>query len=328
MTMVDFAEDFADAIGLRAAMAVSGLDDDVQAQADVPTQADVEVQAEPDVQAPIDQIKARLAARGLLQTQPAVVVPKEARRATPATAVDDDAPDAQQRRHWSEAPEDTWDVEPTSANSTTDTAVACPQCRHVERRPLESTRVACAPCDRAWRWATCGSCDALALTMERQESWRCAACGQFTRSWWRTPHARRDAAHVVARRKHEAMLQERAEVRAGMRKRRWKLVAFAAASATLAAALVIAVRAAEPSTATGTDAVCAHVSRLGADLATTPDLDHELETLQAEATGAAPDVAKAVDGLRTAGPPGTAAFLVARTALVDACTLAGQPRMP
>lgn len=308
MSMVDFA----DAIGLRAAMAHG--DDPVavdRSDGDGGDGDHVEVEL-----SPVDAARARLAARGLLQTQPAVVVPKEARPAMEGTAPREEPsiPDLKPK-HWAAVPEDTWDVEPGGP----DVVVACPQCRQPVHRPLESTRVVCKPCDRAWRWATCTSCDALALTVERQESWRCAPCGQFTRSWWRTPAARRDAAHVVARRKHEAMLQERARMRAGMRKRRWKLIAFGVAASVLTAAAVFAVRAAEPPTATGTDVVCERVARLGPALG--EHIDAELPLLEAEAAGAAPEVARAVEGLRAAGPPGSAAFLVARTALVDACTL-------
>jgi hypothetical protein len=269
----------------------------------------------PAAAAPIDEVRARLAARGLLQTQPSVVVPKAARRPEilpQAAAPADDRP-----KHWAAAPEDAWDVDASSASAKA--PVACPRCRDVIDQPLEATRLVCRPCDRAWRWATCGGCDALTLTVERQESWRCAGCGQFTRSWWRTPAARRDALHVVARRKHQAMLQERERVRAGMRKRRWKLVAFAVVATAATAGAVLAVRAAEPSTATGTDVVCAHVARLGPALG--EHIETELPKLEAEAAGAAPEVADAVHGLRAAGPPGSAAFLVARTALVDACTL-------
>lgn len=310
--------DFADAIGLRAAMEA----DEREADADVNTNVEVApVDPAPIDPAPIDEVRARLAARGLLRTQPSVVVPKEERRPQPeapvpvpaaAATVTDEKP-----KHWAAAPEDAWDVDASSTATTV--PVACPRCRDVTDRPLEATRLVCRPCDRAWRWATCGGCDALTLTVERQESWRCAACGQFTRSWWRTPAARRDALHVVARRKHEAMLQERERVRAGMRKRRWKIVVFAVVATAVTAGAVLAVRAAEPSTATGTDVVCAHVARLGPALG--EHIETELPSLEAEAAGADPEVAEAVEGLRAAGPPGSAAFLVARTALVDACTL-------
>ena len=312
MTMVDFA----DAIGLRAAME-RGIErperDELPEREDLPERDGPAVEL-----SPVEAARARLAARGLLQTQPTVLVPKEERRPSAAEPSEEGAtPDQSepQPRHWAAAIEDTWDVEPGGAEVT----VPCPRCRKDVRGPIESTRFVCAPCDRAWRWATCGSCDALTLTVERQESWRCASCGQFTRSWWRTPAARRDAAHVVARRKHEAVQAEKALVRAGMRKRRWKLVAFAVVASTITAGAVLAVRATEPSAATGTDAVCARVARLGPSIG--DHLATELPALEAEAAGAAPEVAEAVEGLRVAGPPGSASFLVARTALIDACTL-------
>lgn len=301
--------DFADAIGLRAAM----------------EQGDEAPAAEPTVElSPVDAARARLAARGLLQTQPAVLVPKEGKRdgaqpeqPSPSPEEQGNAPRPDERTaHWGAMAEDAWDID---ATSSTEVTVPCPRCRSDVRNLIEATRFVCRPCDRAWRWATCGGCEALTLTVERQESWRCGSCGQFTRSWWRTPAARRDAAHVVARRKHEAVQAERARVRAGMRKRRWKLVAFGVVASLLTAGAVIGVRAAEPPAATGTDAVCERVERLGPELGT--NLDGELDVLEAEAVGAAPEVADAVAGLRAAGPSGTASFLIARTALADACTL-------
>jgi len=274
----------------------------------------------------IDDVRARLAARGLLATGPAIVVPKEPRPEgdeaviplvpwTPAPTDDDG-------QHWSQIAEDDWDVEPGGAEVT----VRCPGCRQVRARQLEATRLPCAPCDRTWRWAVCAGCDELALTLERQESWRCTGCGHFTRSWWRTPSYVPDAIEVVSRRKHQAMLDERARVRAGIRKRRWKLVALGVAAAVAAAGFVVGVRMAEPSSARGTVVACAHVERLRSGLASgtlTPDqLDAELGELQRESQGADRRVADAVVELRAAGAPGTASFLVARTALADACTLA------
>lgn len=274
----------------------------------------------------IDEVRARLAARGLLATGPAIVVPKEPRPEgddavtplvpwTPAPAEDDG-------EHWSQTAEDDWDIEPGGA----EVAVRCPGCREVRSRQLEATRLPCTTCDRTWRWAVCTGCDVLALTLERQESWRCVGCGHFTRSWWRTPSYARDAMQVVSRRKHQAMLDERARVRAGIRKRRWKLVAVGVVAALAAAGFVVGIRMAEPSTARGTAVACAHVDRLRSGLASgtlTPDqLDAELDELQRESQGADPRVAGAVVDLQAAGAPGTASFLVARTALADACTLA------
>jgi hypothetical protein len=275
----------------------------------------------------IDEVRARLEARGLLATGPAIVVPREPRpepdeNATPLpspwrpTVADGDAP------HWAHAAEDEWDVE----GGGVEVAVRCPGCRDVLASRMESTRLACGVCDRTWRWAVCGGCDALAVTMERQESWRCTGCNHVTRSWWRAPGAAREAGVVVARRKDKAMQDERARVRAGIRKRRWKLVALGVVAAVAAVGMVIGVRLTEPSSARGTTVACAHVDRLRSDIAsgtlTPTQLDDQLEQLQAESQGADERVSEAVVDLRAAGRPGSSAFLVARTALVDACAVA------
>jgi hypothetical protein len=286
-----------------------------------------------DAGADIEEVRARLAARGLLATRPAIVVPKEPRPegaeveaplvpwARPSASGDGgEGPGG--APHWSESAADGWDVEPGGA----EVRVRCPGCRTVASRHLESTRLPCESCDRTWRWAVCAGCDALALTLERQESWRCGACGHFTRSWWRTPSYAREATQVVARRRHQAMVDERARVRAGIRKRRWKLIALGAAAAVTAIAVVVGVRVAEPSSAHGTAVACAHAERLGSDVASgtlTPDeLDAELEELQRESQSADRRVSDAVVELRAAGRPGTAPFLTARTALADACLAA------
>lgn len=292
--------------------------------------AEAEVSVTPDAPSetpatPIDDVRARLAARGLLATRPAIVVPKEPRPERPEIELRPIAPpDRDGDQHWAESDQDEWDVEvPPGAEETT---VRCPQCREVFFRPLESTRFACPTCDRAWRFAVCGECDELMLAMERQESWRCGKCNEFTRSWWRTPSAPRDAAHVVARRKHQLVEAERAAVRAGIKKRRWKLVALAVWAGVAAVGVVIGVRLTEPSAASGTRVACAHFDRLRSDLASgtvgAAELDRQLDQLQAEAEGADEDVAQAVVDLRAAGHPGSSSFLVARTGLADACTRA------
>src|SRR5687768_16559863 len=114
MSMVDFA----DAIGLRAAMAHDDERDEVELS-------------------PVEAARARLAARGLLQTQPTVVVPKEARPAVDGTGPQEEPRGVETTpKHWAAVPEDTWDVQPGGP----DVVVACPQCRHAIRRPLDSTR--------------------------------------------------------------------------------------------------------------------------------------------------------------------------------------------
>lgn len=304
-------DDHAEAIGLPTAMALASEDLNMP---EVPTPAPEPAEPKPES---IDEIKARLAARGLVATGPKIVVPKEPRpegeapRLTTLETFDD-------TEHWAENEADEWDVEPGGEEVT----VRCPQCREVYFRPLESTRFACPTCERAWRFAICEGCDVLAFTIERQESWRCGSCSQPNRSWWRTPTAPKAAIDVVARRKHQLIEEQRRLVRAGMKKRRWKLIALAVWAMILAVGIVIGVRMAEPSSASGSQVVCRHFERVRSDLASgTLDrngLKRELEGMQREAEGATQEIQTGVLDLSSA-TPGTSGFLVARTNLADAC---------
>jgi hypothetical protein len=299
------AADFAHAIGLdqavRMAMELPPLAH--------PSAADAE-------QAPsspaIEAIKARLAARGLLATRPQILVPHEPRAdgfATHATTfvhAEDVDPFAEL---------DEWDVAP----GREETEVRCRQCRDVYLRPLESTRFACPSCERAWRWAVCTGCDALAFTLERQESWRCG-CGAFNRSWWRTTTAMRDAIDVVARRKHEAIEAERRRIREGMRRRRWKLIALAVWAAVAALALPIGVRLAQ-SEGGGTRETCAQWMRLRPAITNGTivgdALDAEIKSLSTKAASADPVILEAATDL-AASRVGSTAFLAARAQLSEA----------
>jgi len=263
----------------------------------------------------IDDVRARLAARGLLATSPRIVVPKEPRPETDSLGAYEGLEPGE--GHWADSEFDEWDVEP----GLEDVTVRCPQCRDVYFRPIQSTRFLCPACDRAWRWAICTGCDELAFTIERQESWRCG-CGVTNRSWWRTPTAQKTAFAVVTRRKHLLIEQERKLVREGIKKRRWKLIALAAWSAVVAIGIVVGVRMAEPSEATGTATTCTQFGRLRSELASgtlsREQLDARLEELHRSSQGADESVQKGVVELRAA-TPGTSGFLIARTTLADAC---------
>lgn len=306
----------ADAIGIPQAMALA--DDD-------PHDDDGDGYAGAGAASSIEEVRARLAARGLLATSPRVVVPKEPRpegEAPVRTTFAPSAPDeAEGESHWADSEADEWDVEPGNEEVT----VRCPQCRDVYFRPLESTRFACPSCDRSWRFAICEACDGLALTIERQESWRCGSCGHHTRSWWRTPTAPKAAIDIVARRKHQLVEEQRRLVREGMRKRRWKLIALAVWALVLAVGIVVWGRTSADGGATGTAVTCRHFDRLRSDLANgsldRAELDKELDQLTRESEGAGDDIQKAVVDLHAANP-GTSAFLIARTALADACDAA------
>lgn len=330
--MITMNDDHAEAIGIPTAMALAGESSHEPEEAlrmpEVPAAPVAVAEPAPDAEPEppggpetIDDIRARLAARGLLATSPRIEVPKEPRpegaETAPLSTFAPTLPDDGEE-HWADNDADEWDVEPGSEEVT----VRCPQCREVYFRPLESTRFACPTCDRAWRFAICEGCDVIAFTMERQESWRCGSCGHQSRSWWRTPTAPKTAIDVVARRKHQAIEEERRLIRAGMKKRRWKLIALAVWAAVIAIGVVVGVRMAEPSSATGSSVACRHFSDIRSALASgTLDragLDRELEALHTEAQGADDTIQKAVIDLRAA-TPGTSGFLVARTTLADAC---------
>jgi hypothetical protein len=270
----------------------------------------------------IDDVRARLTARGILQTQPAIVVPKEPR---PETAVRFTQAGDDLVEPVVEVPEDAWDVEPGSRGMS---RVRCPQCRQTTPWPDDVTRFRCHDCDRAWRWATCEDCDALALAVERQESWRCGACNHVTRAWWRTPTARRDAELIVVRRRDEVVRIERARVRAGVRKRRWKIIAGGVVGLVGVLGFVVFVRTAEPTKAGATAVTCSHFDRLRTSMATSTlgisEVYAEVAQLKAESGSADPHVQQGVVALAVAGRPGTADFLVAQTALADACEAATQ----
>jgi hypothetical protein len=268
----------------------------------------------------IEDVTARLAARGLVHTTPEIVVPKEPR---PETAVrftqlgdDLETPSV-------EVPEDEWDVE---SESSAMSRIRCPQCRQTRLWSDDVTRFRCDDCDRAWRWATCSECDALALAVERQESWRCGECDHVNRAWWRTSTARREALLVVAHRRDAAVQVERARVRAGMRRRRWKIIAGGIVGLLAALGFVVVVRSAEPTRTSATAITCDHFERLSTALATNAigvtEVKAEVQQLEAESAEADGPVQEGVVALAVAGTPGTAEFLVAQTALADACEAA------
>lgn len=268
-----------------------------------------------------DEVRARLAARGLIATTPAIVIPREP-RPEPAPVEPGEAPsaedDEEHEAHWAESEQDRWDVEPGTETST----VACPQCRRTITLPLEATRVSCETCERTWRYATCSHCDELALTIERQESWRCAKCGGFSRSWWRTDTAQYIARRVLTKRREVHNAELRRIAREGMRARRWKLVVFAVVCALLGAVVVFGTRAAEPEGKTGAAVACPHFRSILEDVATgrmtQTELDAELEQLELESADVE-ELSGPASDLRAAGSASTPAFVAARGAMVDAC---------
>lgn len=267
----------------------------------------------------IESIRARLSARGLLVQGPTIIVPRGDRPERPMV-LDDVLVEAEGEHHPNAVPEDDWDL----ASGHGDLVfVRCPQCRGTQQNPIDVTRFRCVTCERAWRWAVCEGCDALNFTVERQESWRCG-CGHFTRSWWRTDTAPREALVVVARRKDAALQAQKVEARAGMRRRRWKIILGAAVGLLAVLIFVGLVRASETtSTRTGTNEACRQFGILRSDLGSGtldgPEITERLNALALAAEGGSPTVQEAAIELKAVGQPTKAAFLIAQTKLADAC---------
>ena len=281
----------------------------------VPENADII----PEAADTIDTVRARLAQRGLVVTGPAIVVPRGDRPERPVV-FDDVLVEAEGDHHPNAVPEDDWDM---ASEGGTPVSVRCPQCRGTQQTPVDVTRFRCVTCERAWRWAVCDGCDTLNFTVERQESWPCG-CGHHTRSWWRTATAARDAFAVVARRKDAVAQAARAEVQAGMRRRRWKLVLGAGVGLLAVLVFVGLVRANEGSAvATGTNEACRQFGLLRSDLGSGTlsgaELEERLAALALAAEGGAPAVQEASIELKAIGQPTKAAFLIAQTKLADAC---------
>lgn len=279
--------------------------------------SDEVIETEPSEEVRLDEVRARLAARGLIASAPAIVIPKEPRPDPPAPASSFEQ-EQQQEAHWAESDRDGWDVEPGPER----VRVPCPQCHDLVDVAVEATRVPCERCDRMWRFAVCQHCDELHLTMERQESWRCSHCKEFTRSWWRTEGAAYVAPRVIGRRRDQLAKEERARVREGMRRRRWKLVAFAAVAAVVAGIILGAGRAAESAGPTGAAVACPHFRDILEGVASgrlsQEQLEDELDQLGHEA-GEEPELAQPVAELQTWRVPTSPGFIAARGVLVDAC---------
>lgn len=267
----------------------------------------------------LDEVRARLEARGLLANSPPILIPREPRpEAAPTEPVEPVEQQEPAETHWADSDRDAWDVDPGGAR----TGVGCPRCLDPISVPLEATRVHCGRCDRTWRFAVCEHCDALALTVERQESWRCGRCGEFSRSWWRTEGAHYLVERVLAKRRDAYVGEQRAAVREGMRRRRWKLVLFAVVAALLGAVVVIGTRVAESEPPAGVTVACPHFRQILEDVATgrlsQPQLDEAIARLEGVA-GDDPELLVPVRALRAAGAPAAPAFIAARSELVDTC---------
>ncbi len=307
-------EGHAEAIGLHHVM--RALDDEDPTSLAIEPATDEPAIDDPDS---IAAIRARLAARGLVVGGPAVIVPNGVRPERPVV-LDDVLAEAEGDHHPNAVPEDDWDVVSEGGQLV---SVRCPQCNGTQLTPIDVTRFRCAACERAWRWAVCESCDEVGFAVERQESWRCR-CSHFTRAWWRTDVARREAHVIVARRRDLTAQADRALVRAGMRKRRWKIIAGGVAGLLLVLVFVASVRSGEKGPAVGTAETCRQFERLRSDLGSgtldAAELDASLARLADAASIADTPVHDAATQLAAVGSPSKAAFLIAQTDLADACT--------
>lgn len=274
----------------------------------------------------LDAIRARLAARGLVRTEPSVRI-RDIAGGRPDTAPAPIAPSKGDPFEPPPAPEEsvsddaeTLEPEPFGPTST----VRCPSCRTTQQVAVDATGYKCGNCDKVWRWGVCTSCSHLSLTMARQESWRCTDCGAYSRSWWRTVTAPREAQEVTRRKRALAAEQERQRVLAIARRRRWKLILAGVVVVLLAGASALIFQSSDTSSPVEqTRVTCANWTRLKSDIAngalTPVELDTALADLAAGAELAQPDVQLAADNLAAAGRPGQATFLVASTQLSDAC---------
>jgi hypothetical protein len=142
--------------------------------------------------------------------------------------------------------------------------------------------------------------------------------------------ARREGLAVVVRRRDVLARAERVKVRAGMRKRRWKIITGAVVGLVLVLGFVVFVRAGETEPPAGTAETCRQFARLRADLASgtldANEVSESLSRLGDAASVADPPVHDAATELVAVGSPGRAAFLVAQTKLADACDAADAKR--
>lgn len=269
-------------------------------------------------------LRARLAERGLVRQEAAVRIRDVAGDAPPRPVPPAPAP-APPAVDGPPAVADEADVlEPEPLGPTA--PVPCPSCRSTQEVSNGASGYRCQSCHKVWRWATCTQCAALSLTLARQESWRCTECGDYSRSWWRTPDGRREAPTILLRRQSDAARRRRERVQERARKRRWKVLVAGAAliTATAAWALVASDRGVPATDRGATGAVCSTFAELRADLAAGPDdpaaVRTSLDDLAAAADEAIPSVRVAAERWAASGRPGDPTFAAAERDLAAACT--------
>lgn len=270
-------------------------------------------------------VRARLEARGLLRTEPAVrirdvVGPRPAvAPSEPPTPV---APDSGRVEDEDEDDGGAEALEPDPGGTTA--AVRCRSCRSMEPVSIAATGYRCRSCARVWRWAVCPSCNELDLTFARQESWRCTSCGTGTRSWWRTANAPNESVAVVERKRLEAgRIRRRRALDFGRRYRTVIVASVVTLAIAVTAAVTVPRLAADDRATEGASATCADFRTLQADLDRNSippaALRSRLDALAAGAAEADDAVRIGAERLAASGRPGDQAFEEAKARLDRLC---------
>jgi ribosomal protein S27E len=275
------------------------------------------------VPADLESIKARLAAKGLVRDQPAIRIREVAGDAPrPVVAFEPEPVLTNGNRITDDDLGDPEELEPEQPGSTT--TVRCPSCRTPQAVPDAATGYKCRSCAKVWRWATCGTCFDLGLTIARQESWRCS-CGGYTRSWWRTPTRAAEHRRVAEARATDAADRRRRQAYDKARRRRWKLIALGAVAILATAGVAIRVSSnSTPVTARGANGrVCDAFADLQRGIngrVPAAEIRSAADSLAAESVGAVDRIRIPAQQLAGSGQPGDKPFDDAAAALGNACT--------
>ena len=264
----------------------------------------------------------RLTAKGLVREQPAVRI----REVTPDAPRVVFEPEPFLTTGNAIANDDLGDpeeLEPEQPGPTT--KIRCATCRTQQQVADAATGFRCTSCAKVFRWAICGGCHEVRLTIARQESWRCE-CGAYTRSWWRTTTATKAAEHrrTSETRVTQAADRRRQEAYAKARRRRWKLLSVGAVAilATAVAAVTFSRHAAPITTKGANGKVCdafADVQR-GINAQTSPaELRASIDALAAESVDAIDRIRLPAQQMAGSGHPGDKPFDDAAKALARAC---------
>lgn len=273
----------------------------------------------------LEQVRARLAERGLLRDEAAKIddtavdggapAPAPAVRTPPTPA----PPRAPQRPRVRPADE---------RDELGSVTIGCPACAHRQQAPVEDSRFRCDDCRIRWVWAICRSCRLLAVVDDDIPSWSCPGCQQSNRSWWHADPGNEEI-KVTAERRLLADQREQQRVREGIRRRARKTAGWLATLVvlTLAAVLVVQVSG-PPSGQEAAGPVCHRFRALQSEISngslTLPEMQMQIGDLSERSEGATAEVQSAAALLADAGErPGGVEFKRALTEFGDACAAAG-----